>query len=138
MATIEERLSAIEKTLAAIKIAFVGGASVAASANNQAGEIASDDIMSREWADMEIRKDPPKTLEPSSVGLKMSQCSVQYLLDYASFNEWAAEKGRNETPVRLNAKGKPWHESNSLTAKVARGWAKRKSAPAPTDEEIPF
>lgn len=87
--------------------------------------IADDDLLAREWADMEIRRDPPRTTQPSHVGKRMSECTEAYLLDYASFFDWKARKGREEDPPRLNNKGKPWYESDELTAKIARGWAAR-------------
>ena len=152
--TIESMLEKIIAELAEIKVMIAqGGATVARHAPAERGEVASDDLMNREWADMTIQKDPPRSKFPSQVGKKMSECPPGYLLDYASFYEWKAEKGREETPVRLNNKGKPWHESDSLIAKVARGWAARlqdkpgvaKAKPktktparSDSDEDVPF
>lgn len=106
----------------------------------QAGEVADDKLLAFEWANMQIRKDPPRWAGPSYVGQRMTDCTAEYLLSYAGFHEWKAQKGREEDPPRLNSKGKPWHESDSLTAKIARGWAARKDrvSAKKSDEDIPF
>jgi hypothetical protein len=107
--------------------------------------------MAKPWADMTIRKDPPRWAGASYAGRRMSECPADYLENIAGFHEWKARKGREENPPRLNNKGKPWFESDELFAKVARGWAKRAAgqgafvampttAPAAFDEpdDMPF
>lgn len=121
--SINAKFMKLESDLSALKKLVLGKADAGKAAKPEP-EIADDDLLDREWADMLIRKDPPKAKE-SFAGRKMSECTPSYLRGYASFHEWKAQKGREETPVRLNAKGKPWHESDSLVAKVARGWARR-------------
>lgn len=152
---LESRVAALEATVAALRAALNGGAPAVQTATSKpasAGEVASDDLMSRDWADMEIRKDPPRAKE-SFVGRRMSECTESYLLDYAAFHDWKAAKGRQENPPRLNNKGKPFFEGDELVAKIARGWAARasnktrpKSAPKPAQksmgepelEDLPF
>ncbi len=124
--TVEQRLTKLEQIIDAMRMSLVAGSSPNGSGHAASpGAVADDDLLNRDWADMEIRKDPPRTTQPSHVGKHMSECTEAYLLDYASFHEWKAKKGREETPVRLNNKGKPWYESDDLIAKVARGWAAR-------------
>jgi hypothetical protein len=132
--TLEERVAALESVIAGIRAAFGPAAiSTAIAHKSEGGEVADDALLAKEWADMEIRKDPPRTSQASSVGKRMSECTPEYLDDYASFHDWKAKKGREENPPRLNNRGKPWYESDELTAKVARGWAARarKAKPIP-------
>ena len=130
MSNYEQLFAAIEQRLAELEKRLAGNRPAA-----QSNEVADDDLLSKPWADMEIRKDPPRSSQPSHLGKRMSECSSAYLLDYASFHDWKAKKGREENPPRLNNKGKPWYESDELVAKVARGWAERakqREADAPT------
>lgn len=166
MSTLEERVAKLEAQVELFQSMFtaIGNGKRAPAAQAQASSnskpqsqpaVADDDLLSRDWADMEIRRDPPRGTQPSHVGKRMSECSEAYLLEYASFFEWKAQKGREEDPPRLNSKGKPWYEGDELTAKVARGWAQRarnaatakrpQRAPRheeqiepPMEEDIPF
>ena len=142
---LEARIAVLEAINSALRLAFNGvvpTTKTAAHKAPEAGEVAGDYLMARDWADMAIRKDPPRAKD-SFVGQKMSKCTREYLLDYAAFHDWKAQKGREENPPRLNNKGKPWFESDELTAKIARGWAKKmETASAKSDldegEEPPF
>jgi hypothetical protein len=127
MSDLEARVVELEKFVASLRAVLTGGQhrTVSNGVPQQGGEVATEDLLNKPWADMEIRKDPPRTNQPTSVGKRMSQCTAEYLEDYASFHDWKARKGREEEPPRLNNKGKPWYESDELVAKVARGWAQR-------------
>lgn len=131
--TLEERIAKLELAVAAL----VKKPAPEQTKTPSQGEIADDNLLDRAWADMEIKKDPPRTQQPSHVGKRMSECSEAYLLDYASFHEWKARKGREENPPRLNNNGKPWYERDELIAKIARGWARR-VASGWQKEELPF
>jgi hypothetical protein len=147
MSNLEQRVAELEAFVAQLRGAITGGqhrtVHNGVPAASSAGEVASDDLMSRDWADMLIRKDPPRATE-SFAGKRMSECTEAYLLEYAAFHDWKAKKGREEEPPRLNNKGEPWWKSDELTAKVARGWAKRAKggtakpkAPAPKPANTP-
>lgn len=163
MSDLEQRVAAIEAFVASLKHA-VGGAPVAGTTQHRTthasggGEVATDDLLNRDWADMEIKRDPKRWIGDSCVGRRMSECPADYLLEYASFHEWAGNKGKAEDPPRLDNKQRPWFERDFLIAKLARGFAKRAAAkpqngaprprPAPAqaefgehpddDGEIPF
>ena len=128
MSDLEQRVAALEAFVASLRGAIGAKAATPKPTPQRpppaAGEVADDELMSKPWADMPIRKDPPRATE-SYAGRRMSECSEAYLLEYASFHDWKARKGREEDPPRLNNKGRPWYESDELTAKVARGWARR-------------
>lgn len=157
--SLESRVVELERVVAAMRAAFVGGQTVlpgvappapAASAGPATPAVADDKLLSLSWANFTITKDPPRWDGPSYVGRVMSECPADYLLNLAGFFEWKAKKGREENPPRCNDKGKPWYERDELTAKLARGWAARngQSAPAPApasepvgdafDGDIPF
>jgi hypothetical protein len=126
--SIENRLADLEARIAKLE------KKPAAPAKGQ--EINLDEairLTGFDWANMEIRRDPPRTQQPSHVGKRMSECSDEYLRDYASFHDWKASKGREENPPRLNSKGKPWYEVDELTAKCARAWIAVRAS-----EETPF
>jgi hypothetical protein len=132
--TLEERISKLE-----LFVATLTAAAKKTPPPQQNLLVADDELLARDWADMEIRKDPPRTQQPSHVGKRMSECTEAYLLDYASFHDWKAKKGREENPPRLNNQGKPWYERDELIAKLARGWAlKVRDGTARTMNEIPF
>lgn len=106
------------------------------------GEAFPDARLSEVWADKEIKKDPPRYSGPTMVGRRFSTATAEWHETNASYLDWKAQKGREETPVRLNNKGKPWHESDTFEAKLCRAWAKRlragSAAPASGSDDIPF
>ena len=129
--TLEERIAKLELAVAALVKKPVQ------SGEKAPAQVADDNLLDKDWADMVINKDPPRTQQPSHIGKRMSECSEAYLLDYASFFDWKARKGREENPPRLNNNGKPWYERDELIAKIARGWARR-VASGWQKEELPF
>jgi hypothetical protein len=155
---LEQRVAVLEAVIAGIRAVFGAGAiGVASKAahTSEAGEVATDDLLNRDWADMEVRRDPKRWNGPSQVGKRMSECPADFLLEYASFHEWAANKSKSEPEPRLDNKGRPWYERDFLIAKLARGFAKRngakpvaaavaavKAAPRPKfdepEEDVPF
>ena len=91
--SIKSRFMKLESDLTQLKKLVLGGKADAGKAGKPEPEIADDDLLDREWADMVIRKDPPKAKE-SFAGRKMSECTASFLRGYASFHEWKAQKGR--------------------------------------------
>lgn len=162
---LEKRVASLESFVAHLKGAMgvpLNGASNAQAASNgqaaqrpaptQQNNELDDAKLAEPWADQEIRKDPPMWIQNGGDSFQnqtMSMCTPEYLDALSDFFEWKAAKGREENPPRLNAKGKPWHESDTFSAKLARAWARNKRKPvmqqrAPkaeppiADEDIPF
>ena len=101
-----------------------------ASAPAATGVLASDADLLSEHGDGEIRRNPPRWPGPSFAGQRMSDCSPEFLTEFASFQDWRARKddeagAKGET----NAKGKPkdGHFAR-LDGARARGWAAHKRA----------
>jgi len=160
MESLEERVAKLEEFVSHLKgalgVPLNGGAQSSTKQpkqqQNQAATtslpVAGDDLLMKDWGNPEIKKDPPRWAGESFVGKLMSECSPEYLNEYAGFYDWKASKGREENPPRLNSKGKPWFETDELVAKLARGWAKhRRAGTLPgeaayphqvADEDIPF
>lgn len=164
MSTVEQRVAALELDVKMLKTMFLNAPTATstetAPKTPQQGSYTNQELddskLSESWADKEIRKDPPMWIQDggeSFVGRTMSACSPEYLDALSAFFEWKAAKGREEDPPKVNNKGKPWHEIESLNAKLARLWARHKRKPAgaqikaaPTraeqhqepDEDIPF
>lgn len=141
LAALEARAAGLEARLAALETGRPGASTSAPSAPSPQhrttraapapGEVADEKLMAQPWADMEIRKDPPRWAGESYVGRRLSECPKDYLENLAGFCDWKAKKGREESPPRLNNKGKPWYEADELMAKLARGFALRAGSAAP-------
>lgn len=72
-----------------------------------------------DWSgDPNVRKDPPKWKEYSNVGKSLSQCSVEFLLIYADFEEWKAGKDA------ANPEKNKWVIYGLRNAALAKGWAR--------------
>ena len=98
------------------------------------GDALPDHLLENTWADRTIPKDPKQWKGRSQVNRRYSQAPAEWLEMAASNADFKAQKGREEVPVRLNNKGKPWHESDTFEAKLLRAWANRarqRPAPAP-------
>ena len=125
--------------------------------------IATDEDLSGEWGDPEIRKDPPKNyVGPSFVGKRFSQTTPAYLDALAGFFEWKATKESEDASALTGeeaAKKAKYAGYSRKDAGRARGWAARlrakpqhakPAAPAPAvdpdadldgvfgDDSIPF
>lgn len=85
--TLEERLSAVETELAAVK---------AQLASNAAGRTAAATLPSvnidNEHGDPVVRKDPPRWKGVTHVGSHYSMCPPGYLRELAGFLQWKAGK----------------------------------------------
>lgn len=139
MSTLEvalARIVALEARVAALESgassASTGGGSSSSSGREE--EALPDHLLEKPWADKTIARDPKQWKGPTQVNRRYSRAPAEWLLMAARNMEFKAQKGREEVPVRLNNKGKPWHESDTFEAKILRGWARRnadKPAPAP-------
>lgn len=132
------RFRAIEARLAALEAR--GG-----QAPSGQGQSANDDStfsfdkLSADWADKMVAKDPPRWQGETMVGVPYSECPAGWLDSMAGFLAWKAQKGREEVPVRVNNRGKPWHESDAFEAKLCRTWAKfKREQPAQEREKEPW
>ncbi len=124
-ATLLARITALEARVADLEAGGGKAAGTGGGGPTGAGEVLSDHLLNEPWADKVISKDPGKWKGVTQVGRKYSKAPLEWLLMKASGLEWKAQKGREEIPVRLNDKGKPWHLSDSFEAKILRGWAAR-------------
>jgi hypothetical protein len=105
-----------------------------AGSSEGGGDTLPLEKLSESWANKTVRKTSSRWKHRDVVGMKYSELTSEEALDLAGFYEWKAAKGREEVPVRMNDKGKPWHESDSFEAKILRTWAlsaKGKPPPAP-------
>jgi hypothetical protein len=108
--------------------------SPAGAPKQQDNELTDSFLDSQPWCDKPVRKDPPRWAGASCVGMMYSECPAEWHTENASFCEWKAQKGREDSPVRVNDKGKPWHEVDAFDAKISRAWARRNAAAKPATE----
>ena len=113
--TIEERLAALESAVAALKA-------------NQPQPPAGDDLVAK-FADDVVKKTPKQYVGAPFDGKRFADLTAAEANALAGYHEWLAKKGREETPVRLNNAGKPWHERDALIARVLRAMASKASIP---------
>lgn len=141
MSTLElalARITILESEVAALK----SGKGSAPGASG-GGEALPDHLLDNAWADKTIGKDPKQWKGPTQVGRLYSRAPVEWLKMAANNMDFKAQKGREEVPVRMNDKGKPWHESDTFEAKIMRGWAARNAnkpatAPKPKSADDDF
>jgi hypothetical protein len=125
-------IAALRARIEALEGGSGGHPSSSGGGSSGGGEALSDSQLNNAWADKKITKDPPKWKGPTQVNRTYSKAPIEWLESMAGFLDWKAQKGREEVPVRMNNKNRPWHESDTFEAKILRGWARRKaSKPAP-------
>ena len=112
------------RILKALAAGIIGASPVAAQ---HAGEVVplADHQLENDWANKIVSKDPRRWTGESMVGRRYSDCSAEWHDSMAGLCEFKAQKGREETPVRLKNNGRPWHESDAFEAKLCRAWARR-------------
>jgi hypothetical protein len=137
-----KRLAVIESKLDRL-LASAGptdaSASSSATRSSAGGDALPDGQLDNAWADKEVRKDPPRYQGPSMVGRHYSEVHSEWHDANAGYLDWKAAKGREETPVRLNAKGRPWWESDVFEAKICRAWSRRNAGrlpPGPDEKPV--
>ena len=130
------RLAALEARVAALES---GGASSGGSDEVRQEQAIADHQLENSWARKTIDKDPKSYKGPTMVGKTWDRASLEWLEAAARSFEFKAHMGRKDVPVRMNNKGKPWHESDSFNAKVLRGWLarKQKAKAAPKSDPKP-
>ena len=130
MTTLAVALAEIAALKARVDALEGGGARPSSNGGGSSGggEAIGDSQLNNAWADKKITKDPPKWKGPTQVNRTYSKAPIEWLESMAGFLDWKAQKGREEVPVRMNNKGKPWHESDTFEAKILRGWARRRAA----------
>lgn len=101
---------------------------------------ATDSMMDGQYGDPEIKtKDPRDWTGDVMRGAHFSQCSPEYLDQYAEFLNWMAEQA--EAEGKTTQAGKPVAFYKRSDASLARGWAKRLRAgwkpPVQEDEAFP-
>ncbi len=126
MKSIEERLSALEVAIEAMKPAD----------------------LSDKYADFVVRRSPPQWLEsggPDYTGTNISQTTPEFCDAIASFLDWQASKDEAKGYSYVNGKGDTVFPAKFARkdAQRARGWAQRLRAAGPakraTDSgELPF
>ena len=88
-------------------------------------ELSDSFLDAQPWTDRDITKNPKRWAGVDHAGFRYSEASSEWLECQASLLDYKAQKGREAVPVRLNQKGKPWHESDAFEAKICRAWARR-------------
>ncbi len=126
MRTIEERLSALEAAVEAMRPAD----------------------LSDKYADFTVRKSPPKWIDsggPDYTGSPISQTSPEFCEAIASFLDWQASKDEERNHSYVNAKGDTVFPAKYARkdAARARAWGKRLREATPAtramvQDEIPF
>lgn len=134
-AAILARIAALEARVADLE-AGGGKSTSGGGAAPSGGEALPDHMLDNAWADKTITKDPKQWKGPTQVNKRFSRAPSEWLEMMAKNMDFKAQKGREEVPVRLNNKGKPWHESDTFEAKILRGWAVR-NASKPTQDRKP-
>lgn len=133
-----QRLAAIEARLAALEAGGGAGTTSGGVTTGPASEALPDHMLDNAWADKAISRDPKQWKGITQVGRTYSRANPDWLEMMAKNLDYKAACGRAEVPVRMNNKGKPWHESDTFEARICRGWAIRnraKKAAAPEPEE---
>jgi hypothetical protein len=138
MKTIEERLTALEATVAAMR------------ASAPASTPLEVDLASDRFADFAIRKCPPKWLEsggPDYAGRTISETTPEFCDALASFLDWQAARDEAKNYSYTNQKGDVVFPAKFARkdAARARAWAKKLRADSPrafeplhASGEIPF
>lgn len=124
-----DQLDALKSRVAALEARVASGG----NAGNAGGDTLPLAKLHEPWADKEIKRVPSTWKHRNVVGKMYSDLTAEEALDLAGFYDWKAKRGREEVPVRMNNKGKPWHESDSFESKLMRTWALQKSQPAKPD-----
>ncbi len=133
-------IAALKARVDALEGSRGSGPSSGGGAPDGEGEALPDHMLDNAWANKKIGKDPKQWKGPTQVNRTYSRAPVEWLEMAARNMDFKASMGRKEIPVRLNAKGKPWHESDTFEAKILRGWARRnasKPAASPTARAAP-
>jgi hypothetical protein len=102
------------------------------------GELPDSFLDSQGWCDKPVKKDPPRWTGDSCVGLTYSQCPADYLLEMASFREWAAAHPIIDAATgkpKADTKGKPYAEHDAFDARVLRAWARRAASRPRTEPQ---
>lgn len=86
-------------------------------------DVADASDLDGKWGDEDIKFMPRDWVEPDFTGMKMSQCSVEFLEAYAKMKDWQAE--RDASQGKVTSSGKPTAPFNRKSAARARGWAQR-------------
>lgn len=140
------KIAVLEARLDALEGRSGGGGAPAPSSGGGAGGSSGDTlpehVLENAWADRAITRDPKQWKGRTQVGRRYSQAPAEWLEMFARNMDFKAQKGREEVPVRLNNKGKPWHEADTFEAKLLRTWAvrakaKAAAAPAPPPAASP-
>lgn len=114
---------------------------VARPATETGPRIATDAELDGHRGDPAVHKDPKRWEGASYRGEPMSRCPPEYLDELASFLDWKAERDREDAE---GVSGKERSEKlkyasySEKDAALARGWARRlrANAPSPTTEEV--
>lgn len=136
MSSVEERIAVLEFRLAQAekKIELMeprpSTASSAMPGNASARcAIASDRDLDGPYGDPIIKKDPKRWTGPSFAGCHMSECSAEYLEEFASLSDWMGDQddaqGKTWTSKKDGAKPIPASTFKRKDAALARGWAAR-------------
>lgn len=125
MKTLEQRVEELERVIASMRVALVGG--TPAGASGGPGGFASDYEMSGPYADFDVKVSPRDWKGPPMKGRKASRCPPEFLDmladTYDYFGQKAAETGEKVTQGKSIGKDKaPFDFKN---ARLARSWAKR-------------
>lgn len=135
MPTIEERVTELETKVAMM---MMQNAVAKAPAHTGGVEPAPDSEIDSQYGNPVVRKDPPRWVGISCVGMPYSKCPPDFLDSLAGFLEWCA--GREETTP-----GKEKYAAYSRKdAARALGWARRlranpaKQPSLPQQQEVPL
>lgn len=133
--SLEERVSALESTLAAIARALGGASHGGSTASAAEGAIADDRDLDSQYGDPVIKKDPTQKYWPgqSYVGRKYSQCPADYLEAMARYKDACAFMNEKDgSPDKLKYAG-----YDRKDGARARGWAQRIRSRAAVQAPLP-
>lgn len=141
--------SALKSQVAALTMAveaMLKSGGPAATANqgkpvaNVDNSMLNFELLSNEWADKTVSRDPKFLKGDSIVGKKYSELSVVQLDEVAREFAFKARKGRENPNPKLQTSGKnagkPWFEKDEFEAKLVRTWIGFRQADA--GDELPF
>jgi hypothetical protein len=104
--------------------------------------VVDDADLDSEYGDFVVKKSPPRWKGEDFAGMRLSQCTAEFLESLAGFNDWRGKQ--DDLKGEKTAKGQPKSFFAYKDAARCRGWAARlrnghkPAAPADKPTQVPM